>query len=147
ANLIPGGTQHTAGGSASPPEVNWTNAFPGGIKWKDFADLPRRPCMRESWLQGIGWGFALGGLRAIWRGSVWTSCCWASGGFIGISSLSYVYCKYRRNREKEGMMRAVEVLNRNEQGVNRKREKVREERRAEKEKELDRKFAEVREKS
>lgn len=26
------------------------------------------PCVRESWLMGIGGGFAMGGVRALWGG-------------------------------------------------------------------------------
>lgn len=64
--MLAGGTQHTAGGKM--PEVSFTTAFEGGLKWSDFTDLPKKPCVRDALLLGIGVGFALGGLRAIFRG-------------------------------------------------------------------------------
>jgi len=66
ANLMPGGTQHTAGGKA--PDVSLRNAFPQGISWSDFSELPKRPCVRDALMQGIGVGFGAGGLRMLWRG-------------------------------------------------------------------------------
>nr|POE90380.1 hypothetical protein CFP56_71105 [Quercus suber] len=56
ANMLAGGTQHTAGGQM--PEVSITNAFDGGLKWSDFTNLPKKPCVRDSLLLGIGAGFA-----------------------------------------------------------------------------------------
>lgn len=65
ANAMAGGTQHTAGGRV--PEVTIGNAFGGGLKMQDFYDLPKKPCVRDSLLTGIGLGFALGGLRLVFR--------------------------------------------------------------------------------
>jgi cytochrome c oxidase assembly protein subunit 20 len=67
ANMLAGGTQHTAGGKA--PEVSIGNAFQSGIKLSDFTDLPKRPCVRDALMTGIGGGFALGGFRAIFGGT------------------------------------------------------------------------------
>jgi len=66
ANMMAGGTEHTAGGKA--PDVTLGNAFP---KWGDFAELPKRPCVRDALLTGIGGGAALGGVRAIFGGESW----------------------------------------------------------------------------
>ena len=66
ANMIPGGTQNTAGGKV--PEVTLSNAFEGGLKLKDFTELPQRPCVRDALMAGIGAGFAFGGVRAIFGG-------------------------------------------------------------------------------
>lgn len=68
ANAMAGGTQHTAGGKV--PEVSISNAFDGGLKMKDFTELPKRPCVRDALLTGIVAGFALGGLRMVFRGTV-----------------------------------------------------------------------------
>lgn len=56
----------------------------------------------------------------------------------------YQYCLYQRQAEKEGMMRAVEILNKKDvekKAREARKEKVREERRREKEVELDAQFA------
>lgn len=66
ANLLAGGTQNTAGGRI--PEVSIGRAFEGGIKWNDFAELPKKPCVRDALMTGIGAGFALGGVRTIFGG-------------------------------------------------------------------------------
>jgi len=60
----------------------------------------------------------------------------------------YQYCHYKRQAEKEGMMRAVEILNKKE--VERKardsrKEKAREERRLAKDKEQDSQLAKLNE--
>ena len=66
ANMLAGGTQNTAGGKI--PEVSITNAFDGGLKVSDFTDLPKKPCVRDALLTGMGAGFAAGGIRAIFGG-------------------------------------------------------------------------------
>lgn len=71
ANMMAGGTAHTAGGKT--PEVSVGNAFEGGIKWNDFTELPKRPCVRDALMTGIGGGFALGGVRAIFGGTSYSS--------------------------------------------------------------------------
>lgn len=38
------------------------------------------------------------------------SCNWASGMFVGVSVIMYNYCQRRRQLEKDGIRRAVEVL-------------------------------------
>lgn len=65
ANAMAGGTQHTAGGKV--PEVTIGNAFEGGLKMQDFYDFPKRPCVRDALMTGIGVGFALGGLRLVFK--------------------------------------------------------------------------------
>lgn len=66
ANMMPGGTDNTAGGKA--PEVSIWNAFSNGLKWDDFKELPKRPCVRDALMTGIGAGFSAGGIRAIFGG-------------------------------------------------------------------------------
>ena len=170
ANMMAGGTEHTAGGKT--PEVSLSNAFDGGIKWSDFTELPKRPCVRDALMTGIGSGFAFGGIRAIFGGTstqipilstyqgeqdhllsnslsfpiaaVWTSCTWAVGSFCLGAPAMYQFCLYKRQAEKEGMMRAVEILNKKDtekKAREARKEKAREERRAQKETELDAQFA------
>nr|POE48650.1 cytochrome c oxidase protein 20, mitochondrial [Quercus suber] len=169
ANMLAGGTQHTAGGQI--PEVSITNAFDGGLKWSDFTDLPKKPCVRDSLLMGIGAGFAMGGLRVIFRGKpnfrdrfaqkfresrssevapIATASNWAAGTFCLSSAGMYQYCHFRRSAEKEGVMRAVEILNRKElekKAREARKERLREERRELKDKEQDAQFAALREKA
>lgn len=69
----------------------------------------------------------------------WSVGSWAVGS-IGM----YQYCLRRRRLEKEGMTRAMEILNRKEverQARNQRKEQLKEERRAQKDKEQDEKLA------
>ena len=38
------------------------------IKLSEFKEVHKQPCVRESFLTGIGGGFGIGGIRAIWGG-------------------------------------------------------------------------------
>jgi len=74
ANLMPGGTEHTAGGKAR--DVGVMDAAKS-IKLEDWNDLPKKPCVRDSFMTGIGAGFSMGAIRAIWRGTI--LCSYFSG--------------------------------------------------------------------
>ncbi|KAK1066372.1 hypothetical protein LTR74_007259 [Friedmanniomyces endolithicus] len=146
ANMLAGGTEHTAGGKV--PEVSLGNAFQSGLKWSDFTDLPKRPCVRDALLTGIGGGFALGGFRVIFGAAVWNACSWAVGSFCFSSASMYQYCLYKRQAEKEGMMRVVDIMNKKDierKAREQRKEKVKEERRLVKDQELDTQLATLKE--
>lgn len=65
ANMIPGGTEHTAGGRAV--DVTIGDAAKS-IKKEDWSTFHKKPCVKDSFMLGIGSGFAMGSIRAIWRG-------------------------------------------------------------------------------
>lgn len=65
ANLLGGGTEHTAGGKTV--DVGLVDAAKTITK-EDWTKFHRKPCVKDSLLTGIGSGFALGSARAIWRG-------------------------------------------------------------------------------
>lgn len=67
ANILAGGKENTAGGKLQ--EVSISNAFDGSLKLSDFTELPKRPCVRESLLNGLYSGFAVGGVRILFRGT------------------------------------------------------------------------------
>lgn len=50
---------------------------------------------------------------------------WAAGTFAGASLVTYEFCQYRRSREKVGMQRAIEIIDRRKE----EREKQAKERR------------------
>ncbi|KAI4751014.1 hypothetical protein E4T52_16438 [Aureobasidium sp. EXF-3400] len=136
-------SQHTAGGSAA--DVTITDAVQS-IKIEDFAALPKKPCVRDSLLTGITAGFVVGSSRAIWRAPVQSAANWAVGTFVIGSAGMYQYCQYKRMAEKEGMTRAMEIIDRKQ--VERKQkearlERARELRRQKKEQEDAQKFAEL----
>jgi len=65
ANLMPGGTMNTAGGKMR--EAGYIDGIKS-IKWSDFMEVHKKPCVREAFLTGIGAGFAVGGVRSILGG-------------------------------------------------------------------------------
>jgi len=78
---------------------------------------------------------------------VWTACSWAVGTFCFGSFAMYQYCNFQRVAEKEGMKRAMEIMDRKQ--IDRKQkearmERARELRRHKKEQEQDEHFANLR---
>jgi hypothetical protein len=67
ANVMPGGTAHTAGGekvdSAGPSYLDVARNLPADY----YLNFHKRPCVRESQLTGIGVGFVGGSLAAVMR--------------------------------------------------------------------------------
>ncbi|KAK3071435.1 hypothetical protein LTR53_008640 [Teratosphaeriaceae sp. CCFEE 6253] len=148
ANLLSGGTENTAGGKVVDPTVGNALAM---VSWDGITALPSRPCVRDALLTGLGGGFVMGGVRAVFGAAVWNACSWAVASTLLASSGMYQYCYYRRHAEKEGMLRVVEIMQRKE--VERKareqrkgREKVKEERREAKDVEIDGRLAALKEK-
>jgi cytochrome c oxidase assembly protein subunit 20 len=66
ANALPEGSgQNTAGAHKEPPTL--TDAIKT-VHIQDFKQVYMYPCVRESLLMGIGGGFGMGGVRALWGG-------------------------------------------------------------------------------
>lgn len=112
ANLIPGGTVHTAGGSSATDSQPDLVSAAKTISWSDWSALPTKPCVKDSLLTGMGTGFALGGLRAVARGGVLRSCNWAVGGFCVAATGAYAWCQRQRRTEINGMRQAMEIIDR-----------------------------------
>lgn len=144
ANLLPGGTNNTAGGKEV--DVGIMDAAKT-ITLEDWQKFHRKPCVRDSLLTGIVGGAGVGGLRAIWRAPVAVAANWAVGTFCVASFGMYQYCNWQRVAEKEGMKRAMELIDQKQ--VERKQkearlERIRELRRQRKEEEQERQFEEAR---
>ncbi|KAL1303351.1 hypothetical protein AAFC00_006748 [Neodothiora populina] len=123
ANLMPGGTEHTAGGKTV--DIGLVDAAKS-IKREDWTTFHRKPCVKDSYLTGIGAGAAVGSVRAVWRAPIMTSCNYAVSAFCISSFAMYQYCQYQRRAEKEGMKRAIEIIDR--KGLERKQKEARMER-------------------
>jgi len=106
------------------------------IHAEDFKRVHLQPCVRNAFLYGIAAGFAFGGLKIVLRGlslfplisskrkeegrnlliyfaaPVLNAANWAAGTFVGGSAVTYEVCQYRRQKEKAGMQRAVEIIDR-----------------------------------
>jgi cytochrome c oxidase assembly protein subunit 20 len=73
ANALPEGSgQNTAGGRQQAPAL--TDAIKT-VKLEDFKKVHMYPCVRESLLMGIGGGFGIGGIRALWGGMLPSEFC------------------------------------------------------------------------
>ncbi|KAL9095506.1 MAG: hypothetical protein Q9165_002377 [Trypethelium subeluteriae] len=135
ANIMPGGTQNTAGG-----QVRSVSAVDAAktIKLADFQEIHKKPCVRDTFLTSIPSSLAIGAVWAILGAPVRKSTNWAAGAFCAISFFSYEYCQFRRGMEKDGMRRAVQVMDEKRADREAKMKAAREERRKAKE-EADRK--------
>ncbi|SLM36533.1 Cox20/FAM36A [Lasallia pustulata] len=109
ANVIPGGTTNTAGGR--PEEAGLIEAVKT-VRVQELTEVHKKPCVRDSFLTGMGASFGVGGLRAILGASVWTSCNWAVGTFCFGSFLMYEFCQRKRQLEMQGMKKAAEIIDR-----------------------------------
>lgn len=92
-NVMPGGTQHTAGGEKIGG-VSLSDGFKT-IQPQDFLEIHKYPCVREAILTSIGTGFGTGGLMAIWGSK---SCCKAI--IIGLFAWILTNCIQRALRNR-----------------------------------------------
>lgn len=64
ANIMPGGTAHTAGGEKADNAPTYIDAV-RSLGPEYYLNFHKRPCVRDSQLQGLAAGFAGGSLAAI----------------------------------------------------------------------------------
>lgn len=78
--------------------------------YEDLKKVHQTPCFRDAMLPGIGGGMGIGVVRMVIGGSVLKGVNWASGSFLLVSFGMYQICQRRRRSEKEGIRKAVKVL-------------------------------------
>ncbi|TGO14697.1 hypothetical protein BTUL_0049g00060 [Botrytis tulipae] len=140
ANALPDGSgQNTAGAHKETPTLG---AAVKTVRWQDFSQVHMYPCARESFLTGIGGGFAMGGIRAIFGAPIPKAANWAVGTFVFSAFGAYEFCLYRRRLERAHMKRAVEIIDRKKAEKEAQAEERRKERRRLKE-EADKKAEEA----
>lgn len=66
ANIMPGGTAHTAGGTPAGAEPSYIDAV-RTLGPEYYLNFHKRPCVRDSQLMGIGAGFIGGAVAGIAR--------------------------------------------------------------------------------
>lgn len=71
ANMMPGGTENTAGGQTK--DIGLGDAIES-IKMEDFTVIHKKPCVRDALMTGIGSGFGIGGVRALLGGMLPENC-------------------------------------------------------------------------
>ncbi|KAK2004009.1 hypothetical protein LX36DRAFT_650466 [Colletotrichum falcatum] len=79
------------------------------IKWSDFLEIYKAPCVRDGLVTGIVFGATVGALRMVMRGSPSKAANWAVGSFMAGSTGQFEYCQYLRRQERINMKRTVEV--------------------------------------
>ncbi|KAF2851100.1 hypothetical protein T440DRAFT_467841 [Plenodomus tracheiphilus IPT5] len=128
ANIMPGGTAHTAGGEKTSD---------GGPTYFDavrtlgpeyYLNFHKRPCVRDSQLQGIAAGFAGGSLVAIVGKPIYLASNWAVATWCGVSVVSYQVCQYYRSKEKAGIRQAQELMEKKRASMEAKKEARRKQR-------------------
>lgn len=76
ANMLPAAAgQNTAG--AKLREAGILDALKS-INFNEFQEVHKKPCVRDAFLTGIGGGFGIGGVRAIWGGTQHSSLFYGS---------------------------------------------------------------------
>lgn len=122
ANIMPGGTAHTAGGQklddAGPTYIDAVRSL--GPEY--YLNFHKRPCVRDSQLQGLAAGFAGGSLAAILGKPVRISSNWAVATWCGVSVVSYQVCQYYRSKEKAGIRQAQELMEKKRATIEAKKE-------------------------
>ncbi|RAR12118.1 cytochrome oxidase biogenesis protein, Cox20 subunit [Stemphylium lycopersici] len=122
ANVMPGGTAHTAGGEKSsdggPSYIDAVRSL--GPEY--YLNFHKRPCVRDSQLQGLAAGFAGGSLAAIIGKPVITSSNWAVATWCGVSVISYQVCQYYRSKEKAGIRQAQDLMEKKRASIEAKKE-------------------------
>ncbi|KAI4627300.1 uncharacterized protein J4E87_003863 [Alternaria ethzedia] len=147
ANTMPGGTAHTAGGEKTsdggPTYIDAVRSL--GPEY--YLNFHKRPCVRDSQLQGLAAGFAGGSLAAIIGKPVITSSNWAVATWCGVSVVSYQVCQYYRSKEKAGIKQAQELMEKKRASIEAKKEARRRAREEQDRLEMERKAEEERRKS
>ncbi|KAI5790653.1 hypothetical protein DFH27DRAFT_468689, partial [Peziza echinospora] len=98
--------------AAPPAEASSFYYAITSIRPSDFLHVHKLPCVREALLAGITTGFAFGGVKLILRSTVPIAANWAAGMFCGSSLVVYETCQYRRWKERRGVKRAIEIMER-----------------------------------
>ncbi|KAF2838495.1 hypothetical protein M501DRAFT_1004228 [Patellaria atrata CBS 101060] len=82
------------------------------IKMEDWKTFHKQPCVRESLMTAIASGFAGGGVAWILGKKTWNACNWAVGTYLFASFTAYQWCQFERKKAREGMRKAVEIVDR-----------------------------------
>ncbi|KAK6349870.1 hypothetical protein TWF696_006132 [Orbilia brochopaga] len=80
------------------------------ISTDSVTKIHQMPCFRQAYLTGIATGFGFGGVKMILKASVYNACTWAVGMFCFSSIVIWEACRWRRGREHDGMIRAMQVI-------------------------------------
>ncbi|KAI9728348.1 MAG: hypothetical protein M1828_003748 [Chrysothrix sp. TS-e1954] len=81
------------------------------MPWAEkVTNIHKIPCFRDAAMPAIPTGLGVGALRFLVGASLNTSITWAGVGFIATYEGLWEYCRWQRRKEKDGIRRAVAVL-------------------------------------
>ncbi|KAF2096392.1 hypothetical protein NA57DRAFT_25674, partial [Rhizodiscina lignyota] len=129
-NLIPGGTANTAGGEKFE-DYSWWSVLKS-IRPQEYEHFIRLPCVRDALLFGIPAGASTGSLLGD-LGPILRSCQYALGASGATTFLKYEHCQWQRQREKQGVKRAVEIMSTKQLEKEKVKEEAKQRRRKERE--------------
>ncbi|KAJ4384455.1 hypothetical protein N0V86_000054 [Didymella sp. IMI 355093] len=122
ANSMPGGTAHTAGGEKVDGEgPSYIDAV-RSLGPEYYMNFHKRPCVRDSQLQGLAAGFAGGAVAGIIGKPVLIASNWAVATWCGVSVVSYQVCQYYRSKEKAGIKQAQDLMAQKRANIEAKKE-------------------------
>ncbi|KAH9904373.1 hypothetical protein F4778DRAFT_60273 [Xylariomycetidae sp. FL2044] len=104
--------ENVAGQKKATPEQPTIKEGFQSIKTDDFWNIHKVPCARESFLTGIGAGAIVGFGRVVLGARIPKAANWAFGSFVVGNIIQWEYCRAQRAKEKEAMLRVVEVMDR-----------------------------------
>ncbi|ORY12702.1 hypothetical protein BCR34DRAFT_463964, partial [Clohesyomyces aquaticus] len=121
ANMMPGGTAHTAGGTKPGNEMTYFQ-FVKTLGPEYYLEYYKTPCVRDSQLMGISALFAAMGVGAVLRKHPWTMANYGFISWLVVSCSSYQYCQNQRSRERRGMRMAKEMMEQKRKDIDARRE-------------------------
>ncbi|KAF3934326.1 hypothetical protein ABW19_dt0209077 [Dactylella cylindrospora] len=80
------------------------------INTESFTNVHKAPCARQALMTGIASGFAFGGVKLVLRAPMWNACTWATGMFCLTSTVIWEACRWKRGNERDGMIRAMQIM-------------------------------------
>ena len=92
-----------------PPQATLGNALKS-ISLSDYRSFHQIPCVRTALLNGMVGGFGIGAAIFISGRTLWKASNYSVWSFLGVSGVSYQYCKYEMLKEREGMRAAVKII-------------------------------------
>ncbi|CAI6338905.1 unnamed protein product [Periconia digitata] len=121
ANIMPGGTAHTAGGQRVEDGPTYFDVV-RRLGPEYYLNFHKRPCVRDGLMTGIASGFVAGSVAAVLRRPVYLCTNWAVGICVMAACGHYQTCQYYRGREKDGMKQAQVLIEKKRASMEAKKE-------------------------
>ncbi|KAK7192856.1 hypothetical protein DPSP01_012932 [Paraphaeosphaeria sporulosa] len=121
ANIMPGGTAHTAGGQRVDDQPSYVDVV-RNLPKDYYFNFHKRPCVRDSQLTAISSGFVGYMVGAVIRKPVLICSNYAVATWCVTGCVHYQVCQYYRRKEKDGMKQAAELMEKKRATIEAKKE-------------------------